>query len=287
MSAAEDRHRAVNDRLKAAAASQGVDVNRLRRSLVFQRFLAHLSDSGLVLKGGYCLEARLPTKARATRDIDFVGRLALADDGDDVLDGLDYALAARQINDGFSFRPVSARRLRGDEEAARAWRISMTAYLANAHFENVVVDLVGQVDEVTGATEEIVVPIPLSLPGMGDVVVRAVDVYQHAAEKFHAYSRIYAHDRPSSRVKDLVDLVLLIESGLLSEPQRLRDRLDVVYAERDAAAPPQDLPLPPGDWAAPFRATAIELHLDATTTMAAYDLVIGCYAATRTEGTLQ
>src|SRR5215218_2794260 len=110
------------------------------------------------------------------------------------------------------------------------------------------------------------VPAPVCIPGLTDVIVEAVDVYQHAAEKFHAYARIYARDRPSSRVKDLVDLVLLIESGLLVDPIRLGQRLEVVYAERDRTLPARELPAPPLDWAIPFAALAADLDLTAATT---------------------
>ena len=94
--------------------------------------------------------------------------------------------------------------------------------------------------------------------------VTAVDVYQHAAEKFHALARIYAHDRPSSRVKDLVDLVLLVEAGLLVDLTRLRDRLAVVYRSRDDSAPPADLDQPPHHWARPFTTHMTDVHCHVT-----------------------
>lgn len=289
MTASNDRQRSVNDRIRVAAAARGIDSNRLRRSLVLQRLLARLDDSGLVLKGGYCLEARLPGMSRATKDVDLVGRLATLDDPDYLLDTLDQLLDARPLADGFSFRAVSAVRVRvrGEADESRAWRIRLTASLGGAPFEQIPLDLVGQLSEVVGATERLVVPPPLSLYGVDDVVVEAVDVYQHAAEKMHAYSRVYAHDRPSSRVKDLVDLVLLIEAGLIVEPGRLRSRLEVVHAARGGAPPPPGLPHPPGDWTVPYAALAADLDLTAASTDAADDLVARWYAAALTEGTLQ
>lgn len=88
----------------------------------------------------------------------------------------------------------------------------------------------------------------------------------------HAYARIYAHERPSSRVKDLVDLALLVEQDLL-EPGAFARAVAAVFAERDAADPPLDLPEPPRDWRVPFAAMASEIGLSERTLNAAAALV--------------
>ena len=65
--------RALSDRLKRQAAEQGVELDRLRKRVAFERFLARLfgrTSSRWVFKGGYALELRLGGKARATKDID-------------------------------------------------------------------------------------------------------------------------------------------------------------------------------------------------------------------------
>lgn len=285
MTHASGRHRSFGDRIRIAAAGRGVDANRLRRALVFQRLLARLGPAGLVLKGGYCLEVRLPGSARATKDVDLVGRLALTRDQTSVRDDLDELLDDGAIDDGFTFRVGQAKLLRDDESAVAAWRIEVTAMVDGAEFERVKVDLVGQIDEVLGGTERLTIPSPVVAPGLDPVVVDAVDVYQHAAEKLHAYSRVYAQDRPSSRVKDLVDLVLLIEAGLLVDGERLAERLVVVWRERDNAPPAERLPSPPGDWTRPYAAFAADLDLAASDTGAAYDLVAAVHVAALTERT--
>lgn len=285
MSTSQPRLRSVNDRIRVAAAERNIDANRLRRNLVFHRLLARIDGSGLVLKGGYCLEVRLPGAARATKDIDLVGRLALTEDSEELMDALEAMLASTALDDGFSFQVMRAQLMRAEIAGAPAWRIRLTAYLEQTAFESVIVDLVAQDAEVAGATERLFVPAPLSLEGIREVTVEAVDVYQHAAEKLHAYSRIYAYGHPSSRVKDLVDLVLLSEADLLSDLLRLRVRLDAVYSARDHAGPPQGLPRPPGHWKDPYAAQAEDLSLHAATSDAAYDLVARLYAAALNEGT--
>jgi hypothetical protein len=64
--------RALQDRLAATAKSEGVDLQRIRRQVAFDRLLARLFSSTnppWVLKGGYALELKFAT-ARTTKDID-------------------------------------------------------------------------------------------------------------------------------------------------------------------------------------------------------------------------
>lgn len=285
MSTSSRRTQSVNDRIRRLAAAQGQDANRVRRTLIFQRLIARLAPAGFILKGGFCLEVRLPATARSTRDVDFVGQLALVADPAELRDELDDLLAAAGFDDGFTFEVGAATRLRGDDVEANAWRISVAALLDGTRFEQVKLDLVGQVQEVMGATEQLVVPLPVQVDGAGPVTIEAVDVYQHAAEKFHAFARLYAHDRPSSRVKDLVDLVLLVETDLLHDVARLKQRLDVVYRERDATVPAAALPEPPANWQRPYEALVDELGLNAKTLATAYELITQTYATALTEGT--
>ncbi len=66
--------RALDDRLKAAAAARGRDVNLMRRQFLLQRYLArvfHDPASPWVLKGGTGLLVRLPG-ARHSQDIDLL-----------------------------------------------------------------------------------------------------------------------------------------------------------------------------------------------------------------------
>ena len=187
-------------------------------------------------------------------------------DADALLDSLDRILAdSTQPADGFTSRLGRATPLRDGSDAPNAWRVEVVALLSGTRFEQVKLDLVGQLAEVRGATELLVVPPPIALTGVSDVQLEAVDVYQHAAEKLHAVGRLYFHDRPSSRVKDLVDLVLFVEAGLLTDLARLRSRLVVVHRQRDGAGPPPDVPSPPADWVPTYAGLASELGLSTAT----------------------
>lgn len=279
------RAQGLADRIRLTAAERGEDAQRLRRGLVFQRLLARLASGGLVLKGGYCLEIRLGGVARTTKDIDLVGRMALACDADDLLDALEAALSVPELDDGFSFRPGVPRRLRDEGTGEPAWRVTVQALVDGSTFADIKVDLVGQMGEVAGATELIEVPPPITAPGCGPVTVTAVDPYQHAAEKLHAYSRIYAGDRPSSRVKDLVDLVLLVDAGLLPSSERLGRRMAVVWELRDGKSPPPTLPQPPEGWAGDLNRLIADLGSAPRTLADAYSLLSAVYVtAIDTEG---
>jgi hypothetical protein len=64
--------RALEDRLNAASKTEGIDLNRMRRQVAFDRLLVRLFAEGgppWRLKGGYALELKLSI-ARTTRDLD-------------------------------------------------------------------------------------------------------------------------------------------------------------------------------------------------------------------------
>lgn len=276
------RLRSLNDRLASAARTHGKDIARVRRQVAFQRFVARVADAGWVLKGGYCLEVRLPASARATRDLDFV-RDGLVAGEDALLDEIDTLLDRPDLDDGFIFEARSARLLRDPDNPATAWRVSVIATVDGREFASLKVDLVSAFAEVMGATETLVVPPPVAGLPVPDVQVLAVDVYQHAAEKIHAMARLYAGERPSSRVKDLVDVMLLLDAGLLGDRAALGARIRAVFAARDGDPPPASLPAPPAAWADPYDRLIEDLPLTGPST-AAFDLVQHLYRSALSEG---
>jgi predicted nucleotidyltransferase component of viral defense system len=84
---------ALEERLKRAAREEGVDLQRLRRQVAFDRLLARLyrgTGADWILKGGYAMELRFQT-SRATRDLDFTVRSAMSVSGDGLLKQLQDA----------------------------------------------------------------------------------------------------------------------------------------------------------------------------------------------------
>lgn len=264
----------LDARLQLLAQERGQDVNRLRRHLTFQRMLRRL-DETWVVKGGYLLEARLGTRARATKDLD----LALVEVADDLVDRLADALDDDVDGDGFVFRVAGARAHLADGEAlgGPGAHVSVTALLAGRDFARVRVDVVARPAEVEGGLERVVLPPVVTEPGWPAVSVLAVDVAQHLAEKLHALSEMHAHPRPSTRVKDLVDIVLVADAGLV-DLARLAQRLQTVFRVRNRGAPPPDLPDPPAAWRVDYAAMAAQYSASASDVDAAMTLTRALYA---------
>ena len=100
---------ALEERLKRIAREEAVDLQRLRRQVAFDRFLARhfrSPQSDWVLKGGYAMELRFQA-ARATRDLDFTLRATPAGMDDAILDYLQDA-GAMDAGDLISFRVSEA-----------------------------------------------------------------------------------------------------------------------------------------------------------------------------------
>jgi hypothetical protein len=95
--------RALEDRLNAASKAEGVDLQRMRRQVAFDRLLVRLFAEGNPpwrLKGGYALELKLSV-ARTTRDLD-LGLSAGMPPGERLLEALQTA-AAKGAGDFFVY----------------------------------------------------------------------------------------------------------------------------------------------------------------------------------------
>lgn len=242
--------RALESRLKQQAEDGGTDLARRRRLVVFDRLATRLAADpvgGWILKGGAAMEFRLEDRARTTKDMDLAAR---PDDesitGPTVRDLLIEALAEDADGDGFRFQVSAPSELKADTAGRGGWRFSVEARLAGKVFAGIRVDVVARVDEIS-LTERLPLPNTLEFAGTPQRDINAVDRRQHFAEKLHALTRDYG-DRPNTRVKDLVDLVLLIESGLGADAA-LSGAVRHVFAVRAThEVPGPTLPDPPPSW---------------------------------------
>lgn len=195
-----------------------------------------------MLKGGFLLEERLGARSRATRDVDVTSTDALEVDA--LRAAVASALATAVDEDGFVLRVTGAHpHVVGDGSGIR---LSVSVDLAGRPFATVRLDVVSRPDEVAGGTEVVTLTPVLTVPGWSPVTVTSVDLGQHVAEKLHPLCTLDAHSRPSTRVKDLVGVVLLVEACVLDEPHAAR-RLHAVFAVRGTEAP-TTLPIPPVAW---------------------------------------
>ncbi len=206
-----------------------------------------------VVKGGMVLEWRLGGRARATRDLDLVRR-GQAVAGPELRERLVDILAADPEDDRFTFEI-------GPPQALDVgFRFSLTANLAGNVFASVRLDVAARSDELL-ATETL--QVPGALPDFDRLPPPQVEVAspaQHFAEKLHALTREHG-DRPNTRVRDLVDLLLLIELDLVRAPEIL-PVVRHVFESRGTHPVPGDLPDPPAGWARDYaeEAAATALH---------------------------
>jgi predicted nucleotidyltransferase component of viral defense system len=261
---------ALRDALEARLGErgrQGQSIARLRKQVAFERLLRRLQQVApdlWLLKGGFALELRLADRARATRDIDLDWRLS-----EEAATGALIDAARVDLGDYFEFRLQRVDMPGNIEGRGQRWRA--TARLAGRTFEEVLVD-VGYAAEPLLDPEMVALPSLLAFAGVEPVNVPAAALEQHLAEKLHAYTRRYAGGRPSSRVKDLVDIVLITEIAHV-QARRLGDGIARLFEARGTHARPSALPRPPRSWAGPYASLAQDVglvpELDAAHTQAA------------------
>lgn len=271
---------ALETRLGNRSRESGIDLERLRRRAAFERLLVRLelgAPHRWVVKGGMALEIRLGDRARSTRDLDLVLRDAEAD-GSAVRELLIDCLSVAREEDGFDFLVGEPAPITIDEAGRPGWRFSVESRMAGRRFASVRLDVVARDDEVS-KTRRVELPGVLDFAGLERHEVEVVDPGQHFAEKVHAFTRTYG-DRPNTRVRDLPDMVLLIDDGL--EPTReLFAIVSRVFEARAAPAVPVELPDPPAFWREQYPAFAAELDVSAKTLDEAMTVVRTFWAALR------
>jgi hypothetical protein len=204
-----------------------------------------------LLKGGFALDLRLADRARATRDVDIEWRAAEDELADTLLDA-----AALATDDFFTF--AIERAGIPPERLGGAHRFRVTAGLAGRVFETFLLDVgisAVPVEEHDTLTSDL-----LAFAEVDPVEIPAILLERHLGEKLHAYTRRYRDDQPSSRAKDLIDIVLIRELERF-ELERLRREIIRVFEVREAQTPPS-LPMPPREWVQPYRVLAEEVGLD-------------------------
>jgi hypothetical protein len=233
---------ALEERITKTCRDSGSDMGRFRQLLIFDRFLARLTDElgdRVIVKGGIVLELRLE-RARTTRDVD----LRLLGDPNALLEQL-QAAGRRDFGDHLSFLIASdekhptvdgdgvvydGRRYRA--EARLAGRLYGVPFGVDAGFGDV---LTVDPDIINGSSF-------LEFAGLPPSKFRVYPREAHVAEKLHAYT--LPRKRENSRVKDLPDLALLAQSGAF-EGARLRREIEQTFAFRETHPVPNALPSPP------------------------------------------
>lgn len=260
--------RALEDRLQDIARREGVDLQRLRRQVAFDRLLARLFEAGQpvalpwVLKGGYAMELRIKA-ARTTKDIDLTmrGIFSSGDKNDNkknlaVLEKLQEA-AGFASSDFFVYtigEPIA------DLDAAPygGGRFPVEARLDGRMFVGFHLD-VGIGDAVIEPLEVIEGRDWLGFAGIASPLLYMIPREQQFAEKLHAYT-LPRKGAANTRVRDLVDMVLLIQSETLAR-NKVSEAIRLTFERRKTHALPSVLPAPPAEWQKPYEVLARECGL--------------------------
>lgn len=216
---------------KAAQADSSLDVNKRIQLEYFNRFLSRVFSEGdeseWVLKGGASILARIPS-TRSTRDVDLYRKGFTLDQA---LGDL-RRLASIDLGDHFRFEYAGHESsIAGDAQPhTDGYRVSFNVFIGVGKKGVVQVDLAAGAD----MTDEVQMSLPatvLNLPRLASYRYRLFPVVDQIADKVCA--TMFDYDgRPSSREKDLVDIVVFavtqhIDGGALklaidTETQRRR-----------------------------------------------------------------
>jgi hypothetical protein len=226
--------RALTDKLRARTAASRWTLPQLQRQIAYDRLLErmYLVNDGWIVKGATALLAR-DIGVRATIDIDVYRQVARM-----VAEADFRAAAGLDIGDWFRFgigapRPVGGAGL----------RLPVTASIGATTWASFHVDLVGADLRMTGQPEHVPPLARIVMPDVEQHGYRAYPLVDHVADKVAAMFELHGQTgAPSTRYKDLVDLVaIVLAAHIEAEPQMeaLRSEMD-----RRGIQPPNQFRVP-------------------------------------------
>ncbi len=228
----------------------------LRKNLAFDRVLVrltHVAPDAWLLKGGVALEYRLQ-RARATTDIDLCARVGL----EKMIDTLEAA-AAVELNDYFALRLGAYSK---PVDTVETYRFRVAVLYENGRiFEELAIDI-GFADPWLGEPQALTAPTLLDFAGIDPAAVRAISLEQHLAEKIHAYTKRYGN-RESTRVKDLIDMALLLGGSQVAD-NVLAQTIREIFIARGTHDVPAALLPPPENWRTVYANLADDLPIPQT-----------------------
>lgn len=239
---------ALTDKLRDASQDSIWTLSQLQRQMAYDRLLErlYLVDDGWVVKGATALLAR-GIGVRATIDIDIYRERAR-----ELAEAELREAASRDIGDWFTFELGPGRAVATDA----ALRIPVTAYVGTATWAAFHVDLVGSDLRMTGDPEHVPPLARVLMPDIEQHGYRAYPLVDHIADKISATVQRYSEQgRPSTRFKDLVDLVAIVTE--VSVPADLQMAALASEAQRRGTVMPESFDVPDrGLWERGYAAEA-------------------------------
>lgn len=249
---ATDFRIALLEIFKNISKKDKIDIVRLQRQVAYDRFLCRLFSEASppwILKGGHVMELRLQN-SRATKDLD----LGLKDlklfspqsieDQSNVIFHRISELASLDLKDYFNFivyRPILD--LTGPPYGGA--RYPVEAKIDGKKFVQFNID-VGVGDIWIEPHEKIKLRDWLDFAGITTLSIPVISKEQHFAEKIHAYS-LPRESAYNSRTKDLVDLVLLVNSDDINT-SKLKHAINETFNRRKTHSVPEALSQAPANW---------------------------------------
>ena len=229
---------ALTAKLRKLAKAGPWTLPQLQRQIAYDRLLErlYLVDDGWVVKGATALLAR-GIGVRATIDVDIYRERTR-----EIAEAELREAASRDIGDWFRFELGPGRAVASDA----AVRTSVTAYVGTAVWASFHIDLVGADMRRTGEPDAVPPLARVRIPGVEQHGYRAYPLADHIADKIGAIVQRYgSQDRPSTRFKDLVDLVAIVTEVSVAA--------DLQIAALQSEADRRGIPLP-GTFDVPDRA---------------------------------
>lgn len=257
---------ALTDRIKSTAPTR---VQQLQRRFLYDRFLDRVftyAPEVWVLKGGIALLARVHD-ARHSSDVDLNRTTGQLDAAVREL----VAAAVTDLDDHVRFTAELVVPLRLSSSSAK---VRVTPYIGVRSLEPFKVDVV--VGTVLTTDPDLHTPRPVvSMPGITSPVRRLYPVVDHIADKVCATMQSYGAGRPSSRSRDLVDLVVFACTHDVDSAELHR----AIEAERrHRALPPIAGWSCPPQWAGAYTTAAAGVpHCDRHRTFAAANTLVSTF----------
>lgn len=255
-----DFRKSLESRLFAMSYKSGEDLQRIRRKMAFDRFLARVfykENPLFLLKGGYAMELRI-ARARSTKDIDLT-YLHNFKNAENILSELIFddlqQIANIDLHDFFSYQiGLSQKDLVNAPYGG--FRYPILSLIANKSFVKFHIDIA--LDVTPDYTENIKGFDWLEFCGINAPNILIVSVPQQFAEKLHAYT---LPNRNNSRTKDLIDLILLLNIKK-TNIKEFRSALEKVFKIRNTHVLPSHLESPPNTWEKQFSYMAKECSIN-------------------------
>ncbi len=253
---------ALEDRLNKISREKGIDILKLRRHVSFDRFLARLykkAPEDIVIKGGYALELRLDY-ARTTKDVDisFKGNLnGFWSNNKELLQEFLQECAEVDLGDCFEF-VIGKASLDLENAIYGGFRFPIDARVAGRTFSKFSIDMASGDTWIT--PHDVISPNNwLAFAGIESPKIPLISLEQQFSEKLHAFT--LPRERPNSRVKDIVDMLALIQTDKM-DLVKLKVALIETFKRRNTHALSSALPEIPDNWGAPFKKMVKECKMD-------------------------